>query len=461
MRARRRSATPGLAALADATPEGRYRLVDLVRAASILVVALGHWTMAALEPRADGGLRVRNILEVTPWAHVLTWVFQVMPLFFFAAGFTSALALRRRPRTWSGFAATRLQRVLPPTVVFVAVWLVLSWALVRVGVPAGVVDSAGDAAAMPLWFLAVFLLLAMVAPAQHALHRRWPWLLLPALPVLALLLDRLQGTALAPLGYLNYLVVFGFSQELGFLYADGALVRARRRWWLLATAAALGSLALLTGPGPYPVSMLGLPGQRVSNMLPPSVCVIAVGVVQLGVVMLARPALLRWLERPRAWRATVAANAVVMTLFLWHITGLVLAAGAAYLVGLPLPAIGSARWWVEKPLWLVAAAVVTAGLLLLFGPVERAAAARAGSASVRWGGAAALLAVAGLTMVACSGFADPLERSGIALAGQQFTPAAGAVLLAVAWLLCRGRRGPAGGTASGGAAGDRPVSSSR
>jgi hypothetical protein len=304
-------------------------------------------------------------------------------------------------------------------------------------VPAVVVDAAGDAAAMPLWFLAVFLLLAVLAPAHHALHRRWPRALLAVLPVVALLLDRLQGTALAPLGYLNYVVVFGFSQELGFLYADGVLVRARRRWWALATAAALGALVLLTGPGPYPVSMLGLPGQRVSNMLPPSVCVIAVGVVQLGLVMLARPTLLRWLQRPGPWRATVVANTVVMTLFLWHLTGLVLVAVGAYLLELPLPPIGSARWWVEKPVWLLAATAVTAGLVLLLSPVERAAAGRVRTTPGRWGGTAALLAVAGLTVVACSGFADPLERSGIALAGQQFAPAAGAALLASAWLLSR------------------------
>ena len=429
-------ASSSLATTAAATPEGRDRLVDLVRAASILVVALGHWTMAALEPRPDGGIRVRNILEVTPWAHVLTWVFQVMSLFFFAAGFTTALALRRRRRTWSEFAASRLARVLAPTVTFVGVWLVLSWLLVRAGVPAPLVDSAGDAAAMPLWFLAVFLLLAVVAPAQHALHSRRPWLLVATLPVVALLLDQVQGTAFAPLGYLNYLVVFGFCQELGFLYADGALVRARRRWWLLAILGALGSLVLLTGPGPYPVSMLGLPGQDVSNMLPPSVCVIAVALVQLGLVMLARPALVGWLDRPRVWQATVAANAFVVTVFLWHITGFVLAAGAAYLTGLPLPPVGSGRWWLEKPLWIVSAAAVTAGLVALFGRVELGV-AETGTAPDRWGGATTLLAVAGLTMVACAGFANPLERSGIALAGVTFTPAAGAGLLVGAWLISR------------------------
>jgi hypothetical protein len=181
--------------------------------------------------------------------------------------------------------------------------------------------------------------------------------------------------------------------------------------------------------------MLGLPGQELSNMLPPSVCVIAVAVVQLGLVMLARPALVRWLDRPRVWQATIAANAFVVTVFLWHITGLVLAAGAAYLTGLPLPLVGSARWWLEKPLWILSAAAVTAGLVALFGRVERGGAARTGAARTgeapdrwggaapgRWGGVTTLLAVAGLTMVACAGFANPLERSGIALAGVTFTP---------------------------------------
>jgi len=63
--------------------------------------------------------------------------------------------------------------------------------------------------------------------------------------------------------------------------------------------------------------------------------------------------------------------------------------------------------------------------------------AETGTAPDRWGGATTLLAVAGLTMVACAGFANPLERSGIALAGVTFTPAAGAGLLVGAWLISR------------------------
>jgi fucose 4-O-acetylase-like acetyltransferase len=432
----RRRAVPGpLAGAAAATPAGRDRLVDLVRAASILVVVLGHWTMAALAPAPGGGLRVRNILEVSSWAHPLTWLFQVMPLFFLASGFTNALALRRPGQAASAVVSARVLRVLRPTVVFVAAWLVLALVLEAVGVPHALVDAAGAAAAMPLWFLAVYLLLALVAPVQFALHARTPWLLTGLLPVVALLLDQAQGTAVAAVGYLNYVVVFGFCQELGFLYADGRLARVRRHWWAVLAAGAAGLLWLLTGPGPYPVSMIGLPGQEVSNMLPPSVCVTAVAVLQLGLVMLARPALLRWAHRRGPWRATVAVNSVVMTLFLWHITGLVLVAGSAYLLGLSLPVIGSARWWLEKPLWVLGAAVVTAALVAALRGVEQAPPSRTGPRPLAV--PAALLSVAGLTMVACAGFVDPLTRGGVALAGVTFYPAVGAGLLLLGWLLAR------------------------
>ena len=424
-----------LAALVAATPAGRDRLVDLIRAASIVVVALGHWTMAALEPM-DDSLRVRNILEVTTWAHPLTWVLQVMPLFFFAAGFTNALALRRNGTSGSTVLAGRVARVLTPTVVFVAVWLVLAWLLVAAGTSAALVDSAAAASAMPLWFLAVYLLLAMVAPVQHAAHQRSPWLLVVSLPLVALVLDRLQGTGLSSLGLLNYVVVFAFCQELGFLYADGRLARLGRRWWALVAAGAVGLLWLLTGPGPYPASMIGLPGEEVSNMFPPSVCVVVVAVLQVALVMLARPGLLRWLERPHPWRATVVVNSMVMTLFLWHITGFVLAVGAAHLAGLRLPPIGSGRWWLEKPAWLVAGAVVTAALVAAFRWAEamRPPAVRLGPAGSV---VAALLAVTGLTMLACAGFAGPFSRGGVALAGVTFYPAVGALLLVAAWLLLR------------------------
>lgn len=434
----------GLAAraqqLAERTPPGRDRLIDLVRAVSILVVVLGHWTMAALQRDAAGDLGLRNVLEVSPGLHAATWVLQVMPLFFVAAGFTSALGLRRR-RGAALFISTRVQRVLPPTLLLVAVWLPLAWLLPRLGVPADLVAIAASNAAMVLWFLAVYLLLALVAPAQHAVHARWPWLLVAVLPVLALALDRTQGTALAGLGLLNYLVVFTFCAELGELYADGRLTRWPPVVWVAVAISAVGALLLATGPGPYPVSMIGLPGQEVSNMMPPSVCVVLVAVLQLALVMLLRPALTRWLARPVPWLLTAMVNRSIMTIFLWHLTGFVAAAGLLLAAGLPLPTPGSAAWWWNKLVWLAVAAALTATLVVLLGRAERGTARPTSTPAPVWAGGVA--AVVGLTMIASAGFAHPVHAGGIALAGMQFAALPGALLVLLGWALTRSWASPA------------------
>ncbi|REK20305.1 MAG: acyltransferase, partial [Actinobacteria bacterium] len=76
--------------IAEATPATRNRYVDLLRALSILVVVYGHWLMAA--PEVIGGeIRIGHALTDIPWTRGLTWVLQVMPVFFFVGGFSNAL----------------------------------------------------------------------------------------------------------------------------------------------------------------------------------------------------------------------------------------------------------------------------------------------------------------------------------------------------------------------------------
>ncbi len=409
----------------------RDRVVDLVRAASIVVVVLGHWTMGALSRDASGEVSVSNVLEVTPLLHPVTWVLQVMPLFFFAAGFANATSL------WHGrplrlFLTGRLDRVLRPVLPFLGIWLALVVLLPALGVGPDLVRAAGANAAMVLWFLAVYLLLALVAPAQAKLHGSRPWLLLVVLPPLALGLDQLQDTAWAGVGLANYVVVFAFCQQLGMLYADGRLQSVPRSIWWLCAAAATALLVLATGPGPYPVSMIGLPGQEMSNMLPPSVCVVLVAVLQVSLLMLTRPQLQRLLERPRVWGATVSVNLTVLTIFLWHLTAFVMVAGAALALGVPLPEVGSAWWWAHKLVWVGASAVVTAVLVLLLRGAERP---RQVVAAARYAVPATVLAVAGLAMVAAAGFADPLSSGGVALGGLRFAAAPGALLVVASWLL--------------------------
>ncbi len=71
--------------LAERTPETRDRYVDFLRAASITVVVLGHWLIAAAYLQ-DGELRLDSLLELAPRTQWLTWAFQVMPVFFIVGG---------------------------------------------------------------------------------------------------------------------------------------------------------------------------------------------------------------------------------------------------------------------------------------------------------------------------------------------------------------------------------------
>jgi hypothetical protein len=60
---------------------------------SIFVIVLGHRTMAVMAYR-DGRFVGQNLLEIDAWTHILTWVFQVMPIFFIVGGFTNAHSWR-------------------------------------------------------------------------------------------------------------------------------------------------------------------------------------------------------------------------------------------------------------------------------------------------------------------------------------------------------------------------------
>ena len=102
-------------------------------------------------------------------------------------------------------------------------------------------------------------------------------------------------------GYLNLLVVRVLVQQLGFFYADGTLER-------LSPRACRPDRRRPGEPGRadrdrhVPPSMVGLPGDR-SNMSPPTVCIVALTVWQLGLVMLARARVSAWLARRGPWTA--------------------------------------------------------------------------------------------------------------------------------------------------------------
>lgn len=240
----------------------------------------------------------------------------------------------------------------------------------------------------------------------------------------------------------NYVLVFLFAQQLGFLYGDGWLTGRSRRSLLVAAAAAFGVLVVLTAWGPYPTSMVGVPGESLSNMSPPTVCILVLTVAQVGLLMALRTPANRWLAHRRPWTFTVVVNARIMTLFLWHLTAIVLVAGAAVAVGAPLADAGSAAWWLGRPVWVALSALVLVVLVAAFGWAEAAPGAGGGgrATSAVVGVAGVLLAVRGLIGVAMTGFAPPLQASGDPFLGMTLSPVLDVALVVAGYLLVQGRR---------------------
>ena len=102
---------------AERTPESRNRAVDLYRAIAIIFVFLGHWLLVAAY-KNNGQVELVILLAEQPWTHYATWLFQVMPVFFFVGGFSNGLSwasAQKDPEKRRVWAATRLSRLHKPT----------------------------------------------------------------------------------------------------------------------------------------------------------------------------------------------------------------------------------------------------------------------------------------------------------------------------------------------------------
>lgn len=431
--------------LAAATPEGRDRYVDFLRAFSIGVVVLGHWLIAVIYWRA-GEISGTNALDVIPGLWLATWVLQVMPLFFFVGGFSNLVSFdagARRGGTYTSFIHGRVERLLRPTAVFLLAWIPMSVALdLFTGLSDSVLRPATQLLTRPLWFLGIYLIVIAFAPWMIGIHRRYGVQALGVLAAGAVLVDvAAVGLGLPYAGYVNFALVWLFIHQLGFLYADGTLGRLpRRAHWALA-AGGLAGLVLLTGSGAYSPSMVGLAGER-SNTNPPTICILVLALSQVGAVMLLRGRMSRWLSRERAWVPVIGANAVIMTMFLWHQTAMLIAVGILYPLGFPQPEAGTVAWWALRPAWVAALAAVLLALVLAFGRFERGrerarrplgAPADGGGLTVSVVGTAYL--VIGILGFAVSGFDGFAAAAGDRLVVFEVNPLANALHLLLGWFL--------------------------
>ena len=340
--------------------------MDLYRVAAVALVVAGHW-LAASVAFHDGHFVRENPLAELPWTQWLTWIFQTVPVLFLVAGYASAASwTRRTDARFGNWLRRRFRAVLGPTTTYVLVVLAGVGVAVLARVDASSVALSAWSVAMHLWFIPMYLVLVALTPAAIAMHRRWGLLPPLALSIAVGVVDAVRlGGWLPALGWANNLLCWLAMYQAGVAWFFGAL-RGSRPIWLAAAAGAV--LAAAIGVGPYPVSLIGVPGQVVQNSAPPTVVMMAFGLTQAGLLIAIAPKVTRWLRGSVAERPLAVVNERVMLVYLWHMIAVVVLSVVAYPAGLfPQPALGTGAWWLSRLLWIAVLSVLTAVVLLLVG----------------------------------------------------------------------------------------------
>lgn len=413
----RRSLWGRAAEMAAMTPPERNRYVDFLRALSILAVVVGHWLVAAPYMK-DGAVEGGHLLGIIPWTQWLTWGFQVMPIFFLVGGFSHGMswaAAQRKGQHYSDWFGGRVQRLINPVLPLFLLWTLFAAFGTWAGVDRKIVAMAAQLALIPVWFLSVYLIISALVPWTWALWQRFGLLSFWGFVAGAVTIDVLTLKFHVPyINFANFLFVWLGIHQLGYAWQQG---RIRNAWvWAVFGAIALEMLVYF---GPYPVAMIGVPGSDLSNSMPPTIALLALGIAQSGFAIALEPAGRRMLERLWLWTATVLMNGMIMTVYLWHLTAFVFVMVAAWLlggIGLHL-APGSAEWWLTRPVWFALYILMLLPLIAIFARFEQVRGMPERAAPVpHWRLITGLLLTcAGLAFTAAISIASPMGVAGVRL----------------------------------------------
>ncbi|UGU34026.1 acyltransferase [Mycolicibacterium smegmatis] len=305
---------PSPAEVAASTPHDRDRAIDVIRIVSLVGVVLGHTIMATSTIRDDVFIW-SNLLTASPVFQALTWVFQIMPLFFFAG--VAACVQSWRPGTaWGGWLLRRCTRLYRPVFYYLAFWTA-TLVVLRAILPVHVYEPIAGISTQLLWFLGAYVLVLAAVPllARITTTGRLAAAVLGTYVFIAAVdTVRINADGYATLGYLNT-VVWLIPGMLGVAYRRRLLsARAALRIGLVMLGV---NLALLYF-GPYELSLVGIETQQLKNMTPPSLLLAGHAIMLCAFAIALAPAITRWAQRPRVWWLAVIGNSGAMTLYLWH-----------------------------------------------------------------------------------------------------------------------------------------------
>lgn len=354
---------------------GRDELIDLLRSLATTTVVLWHWVFTILVWRADGPHPDNPIGYVSGlWS--LTWILQVMPLFFVAGGFVHARAWARdrgRPGAWAAFVKRRAVQLGLPSLVLIGV-------VAGAGTAIALLHAGGDPwvpravllVLSPLWFLVVYMALVVTVPIWDRLDRRWGELVPIALAVATMGIDLIRFRFGHPeVAWFNMVFVWGAAHQVGWSWER--LRHAPTRFGHALMLIGFAGLVGLTNMGLYPRSMVGTTStaDRFSNMGPPTLPIVVLLVFQLGLVIAYRERIVEVAARPGVRRFVAWLSANAMPLFLWHAVGFALFYGAMRAVW-SVPEEPDLMWWITRPLWVIGPALLTLPLLTLTKGMRRA-----------------------------------------------------------------------------------------
>ena len=114
-----------------AAPPARDSYIDFMRAFSLLIVVAWHWVFTIVIWKDDGP-HATNPIGFTTGLWAVTWLLQVMPLFFYVGGYSHLVAWRRaqaKGEHLGSFVLRRLRGLAVPALSLLGVWIALGIAL--------------------------------------------------------------------------------------------------------------------------------------------------------------------------------------------------------------------------------------------------------------------------------------------------------------------------------------------
>jgi Acyltransferase family len=390
---------PDARLVAESTDPARDRAIDVARLTALVVVMFGHCALL-LATIGSSGLWIGNLLGEVPALAPITWLVQVMPLFFLAGGAAGAYGWREGA-PWGTWLLTRAQRLCRPVFWYLAFWTV---ALAATSMILGADSAAGlgrECVAL-LWFLGVYLVALAFVPALTRMRSgRAVALVIGSLLVAARMVDAVRiGTGEMMSGVANFLIVWLIPVAIGVAYARRLIGVPTA---LVAAATALTAQVLLAVFGPYEVSLVVTGTEHMSNVTPPTL-LLALHCTWMSCAFVAVAGQVRrWAQRPRVWRVVAVGNGGAMTLYLWHIPAIAVATFTLHAVGLDAYDVDAQGFWALLALRAAVFAIVMLATFLLLSPLEnrqlpwwdnRVRATGVGSTA-----AGALICVAGVALV--------------------------------------------------------------